>query len=1042
MATNWGLAANGGVASGTNGLGSGPGTDYDITWLNDGVTGASLYDGVGTHCYANGSVDTATITLAATKDIVRVVVWFSDNDARATDPGDSDTASSGYQALDFTIETWNGASWDTQATVTGNDKLKRAFDFASVSTDIVRINTTADGGGGTVLIQELEVFDAGVPTGMAVGSSTASAVGNPFTTTAAASGSSTVSAQGTSIGTGPLVCWNSQDKHASITLSDGGAKASGTGGSYAVRATKFRDRGKHYFEIDVTGSSASAGIAAASFPLNGVDYIGTAGSVGIRWSSGGDVEFSGAPHSDPSGQGFPQPLLYRFAVDFEAARMWIGDQSGWWGSGSSRNGDPATGLSPTFNDQAFIGHEAVAPAFASSAAGSASTGILRAAYPYLRYAPPAGFMPWDDYLDVGIAAGLAGGVAEISGLSGYGIAAVDGSSTAQGAGGVLVDMVGTAVGVGTATASEGNPIAQASGIAIAQGHGNPAQSIASAAGESATYAAGLQARVGEGFAAGIAVPYVHSGMREINATSTATASHTGTSYFESGGASYLNDGFTLFTGGVLGSILASHLGDYDSDSALTATMTWASNQSLNGIELYSSAWCDERYIGSSPDGSETFPADVGGAVDIQIQYDTTGSGVWADVFPLITGNNLIRRTIIFPTWLTTKAIRVIATSDSNYIRLQELKVFTPIVQFFGEAVDVVVETSTLRAVHAATFDSTGSAADVLVGTRYARPNDGGHATATAIGIQICRSAGAASGRSSVSGRMLLEAVVEDSASATDSIALTHTLKLVSVGEMTTKASGNVTHAEESTGNAANTIDGENAVTQNEESTGEATDTVIGIRRVTVIEISGGVTQAASVSGGLVNMVLVSTGHAVSIAVQHSTQTETLVSTGNAEETLPAPFQGSFPIFWTNSMSTGAATWNGLPFNSFIEADGIVYAAGPSGVFELGDSMGDLNADVPSEIEWDLVDNGSVQMKRMRSVYVNARTESPFTVRVANEQGVFEYLTWAADSETVTNHRAPVGRGIVSRNARLSLLHTKHFVAEDAGVGILESKRRI
>ena len=142
------------------------------------------------------------------------------------------------------------------------------------------------------------------------------------------------------------------------------------------------------------------------------------------------------------------------------------------------------------------------------------------------------------------------------------------------------------------------------------------------------------------------------------------------------------------------------------------------------------------------------------------------------------------------------------------------------------------------------------------------------------------------------------------------------------------------------------------------------------------------------------------------------------------------------------MSTGAATWNGLPFNSFIEADGIVYAAGPSGVFELGDSMGDLNADVPSEIEWDLVDNGSVQMKRMRSVYVNARTESPFTVRVANEQGVFEYLTWAADSETVTNHRAPVGRGIVSRNARLSLLHTKHFVAEDAGVGILESKRRI
>jgi hypothetical protein len=48
----------------------------------------------------------------------------------------------------------------------------------------------------------------------------------------------------------------------------------------------------------------------------------------------------------------------------------------------------------------------------------------------------------------------------------------------------------------------------------------------------------------------------------------------------------------------------------------------------------------------------------------------------------------------------------------------------------------------------------------------------------------------------------------------------------------------------------------------------------------------------------------------------------------------------------------------------------------------------------------------------------------------------------ADSDTVTNHRAGVGRGIVSRSVRLSLLHTKHFVAESAGVGILESKRRI
>jgi len=135
-------------------------------------------------------------------------------------------------------------------------------------------------------------------------------------------------------------------------------------------------------------------------------------------------------------------------------------------------------------------------------------------------------------------------------------------------------------------------------------------------------------------------------------------------------------------------------------------------------------------------------------------------------------------------------------------------------------------------------------------------------------------------------------------------------------------------------------------------------------------------------------------------------------------------------------------WNGLPFNSFIEADGIVYAAGPSGIFELGAGMDDVDTDIPSEIEWDLVDNGSVQMKRMRSVYVNAKSAAPFTVRVANEQGIFEYVTETADATTVTNHRTAVGRGLVSRQARVSILHTKAYTAENAGIGMLESTRRI
>jgi hypothetical protein len=64
------------------------------------------------------------------------------------------------------------------------------------------------------------------------------------------------------------------------------------------------------------------------------------------------------------------------------------------------------------------------------------------------------------------------------------------------------------------------------------------------------------------------------------------------------------------------------------------------------------------------------------------------------------------------------------------------------------------------------------------------------------------------------------------------------------------------------------------------------------------------------------------------------------------------------------------------------------------------------------------------------------------VRIANEQGIFDYPTDEADSGSLTNHRAPIGRGLLARQARVSLLHTKAFVAETAGIGILQSSRRI
>ena len=522
-------------------------------------------------------------------------------------------------------------------------------------------------------------------------------------------------------------------------------------------------------------------------------------------------------------------------------------------------------------------------------------------------------------------------------------------------------------------------------------------------------------------------------MREIDKSQSAVASKS--PYV--GSAYRLNDGYTLYDGA------NDRLGNfYGLLGQLQASLTWTTNQILNGIELYSSRWCDAYFIGSSPTGNETFPHGMGGAVNILVQYDATGTGMWTDVLPEITGNNLIRRTIIFPSWITTKAIRIIATSDSNYIRLQELKAFTPVVVTTIEVEDGVVASDDLIAVHAIPFESTAAASSTVIEKGYAILHDGGNATSSADSVWTEKASGYASGTAKAKAYTVLSETLVDGGAATDTVSFYRTLSLQSDGVIGASLSGKTTHSEESTGQATNDLDRENATATNEESTGNATDTVIGIRRVTVVEISGGIGNNASASSARAVLELRSSGAASSLAVQRSVQRLTLESFGFADETLPAPFQGSFPVFWTNSVSTGAATWEGLPFNSFIEADGVVYAAGPNGIFELGSNLDDVDADVPSEIEWDLVDNGSVQMKRMRSVYVNAKSEAPFTVRVANEQGIFEYVTETADTTTVTNHRTAVGRGIVSRQTRVSLLHTKAYTAENAGIGMLESTRRI
>lgn len=191
MTTNWALTSNGATSAGSNTYSTGPGTEGDIAWVNDGLTSGSRYDGDPTHYYLADPADNLVITFASSQTINQITAFFSDIDTRSTDPSTSTVNTNGYQAQSFTLQTWNGSSWDTRGTFTSNDKLKCVANFAPIATTKIKIDVTVASLGWA--LQELEaVYNVGV--GSSSGSATVSGVGNSTAPTAAgtAAGTSTV----------------------------------------------------------------------------------------------------------------------------------------------------------------------------------------------------------------------------------------------------------------------------------------------------------------------------------------------------------------------------------------------------------------------------------------------------------------------------------------------------------------------------------------------------------------------------------------------------------------------------------------------------------------------------------------------------------------------------------------------------------------------------------------------------------------------------------------------------------------------------------
>jgi hypothetical protein len=138
--TNFALAANGGVAtaSSTNGPGFLPSTVID-----NRRSGAGWGAGGGWNDATSGTFpDWIEIDFNGVKTIDRAVVYSVQDDyLNPVEPTDSMTfALRGIR--DFTVQGFNGSSWVTLATVTGNNLVKRSVTFVPFATSRLRINIT------------------------------------------------------------------------------------------------------------------------------------------------------------------------------------------------------------------------------------------------------------------------------------------------------------------------------------------------------------------------------------------------------------------------------------------------------------------------------------------------------------------------------------------------------------------------------------------------------------------------------------------------------------------------------------------------------------------------------------------------------------------------------------------------------------------------------------------------------------------------------------------------------------------------------------
>ncbi len=307
--SNVALASNGGIATASSSYSSG----YPVSAIiNNERAGANWGNGGGWNDNtANAYPDWVQINFNGSKTIDHVVVYtVQDNYPNPVEPTDTMTFSL-YGITAFTVQGWNGSTWVTLGSVSGNNLVKRTVNFAAYTTDRIRINVTA------VLasysrITEVEAWGTAL-VGPAPTTTTLASSKNPSTAGTSVTFTATVA------GSNPTGSVNFKDGASSISGCSAIALSGSGNSKTAACSTSALTAATHSITAAYGGDASNA--ASTSAALSQVVNTGGGGSSNVALASNGGIATASSSYSS----GYPVSAI----INNERAGANWGNGGGW-----------------------------------------------------------------------------------------------------------------------------------------------------------------------------------------------------------------------------------------------------------------------------------------------------------------------------------------------------------------------------------------------------------------------------------------------------------------------------------------------------------------------------------------------------------------------------------------------------------------------------------------------------------------------------------------------------------------------------------------